>query len=50
MLQAWALTLAKSREIIGMFLERTRGLASGTDGAGAGGGMLASAGRRGGEA
>jgi len=48
MLQAWALTLAKNREIIGMFLERVRGLASGTDGAGASGGTLAAAGRRGG--
>src|SRR5215212_7767109 len=47
MLRARVLTLARNREIIGMFLERVRGLTSGMDGAAASGGTLASAGRRG---
>ena len=49
MLQAWALTLAKNREIIGMFLGRVRDLAAGTDAVGAVTPPAASAGRCGGE-
>jgi poly-beta-hydroxybutyrate-responsive repressor len=49
MLRAWALTLTKNREIIGMFLGRVRDLASGTHGGRAGAPPAAPAGQRGGE-
>ena len=49
MLQAWALTLAKNREIIGMFLDRVADIGTGPACADAGVPSMASAARRGGE-
>lgn len=49
MLQAWALTLAKSREILGLFLGRVSDLSTGTAPAPAGDHSIPSAKRRGGD-